>query len=173
MSSYCRFVNDDVSPLILFMTHLNLLMQVRFFLDDLISTLAGNKRTLEEMNSDDMLRVVRTKVEHFNKAFENDFVEFGYGKVSPSESLGQGKMSERQQIVLKKKLEFATKSPKSKQNTPLESTQNISIKSISPMASPRRSPMASPRRSPIFKTSPVEIVLDSPPPKIKKGRHSH
>ncbi|KAJ8632886.1 hypothetical protein MRB53_026222 [Persea americana] len=74
------------------------------------------------MNSDDMLCVVRSKVEHFNKAFENDFVEFGYGKVSPSESLRQGKMGERQQIVLKKKLEFATKSPKSKENTPLEST---------------------------------------------------
>ncbi|KAJ8627455.1 hypothetical protein MRB53_020762 [Persea americana] len=109
---------------------------VRFFLDDLISTLAGNKRTSEAMNSDDMLRVLHTKVEHFNKAFENNFVEFGYGKVSLSESLGQGKMSERQQIVLKKKLEFATKSPNSKENTPLESSKNISIKSLSPVASP-------------------------------------
>lgn len=75
------------------MTHLNLFMQVRFFLDDLISTLAGNKRTSEAMNLEDIIRVLRTKVEHFNEAFENDFVEFGYGKVSPSESLGQGKMS--------------------------------------------------------------------------------
>ncbi|KAJ8627955.1 hypothetical protein MRB53_021262 [Persea americana] len=115
-----------------------LCIKVRFFLDDLMSTLASNKRTLEAMNSDDMLCVVHTKVEHFNKAFENDFVEFGYGKVSPSESLRQGKITERHQIVLKKKLEFATKSPKSKENTPLESTKNISIKSLSPMASPLR-----------------------------------
>ena len=144
------------------MTHLNLLMWVRFFLDDLICILAGNKRTLKVMNSDDMLRVLRTKVEHFNKAFENDFVEFGYGKVSPSESLGQGKMSERSYIVLKKKLEFATKSPKPKENTALEFTKNISIKSLSPMAAPRRSPR--------FKASPVEIILDSPPLKKKKKK---
>ena len=71
------------------MIHLNLFMQVCFLLDDLISTLSANKRSSSEaMNSDDMLRVVRAKVEHFNEAFEKDFVEFGYGKVSPSESLG-------------------------------------------------------------------------------------
>ena len=142
------------------MTHSNFILKVLFLLNDLMATLEGNKRKSEEMNPKTVLRVVRTKVGHFIEAVGDDFAGFGYWKVSKNKSPKEEIFSEKKKAILRKKRERTRISPDSRERTTPESSQKSSPMHVSSIVSPR-----SPRFS---KSTPVQRVYDSPPPKIQK-----